>query len=86
MKPIDRLIHAFGGVRAFQRKLGEKHASLIQGWQETDNVPHYREAQIRAAAKKHAIVLPAEMMAAIFPDEEAASRRKRPTTARKEAA
>lgn len=71
MKPVDQLVEAFGGVRAFQRKLSERHASLIQGWQETGNIPHYREAQIRAAAEKYGVRLPSKLMAELFPKRDA---------------
>lgn len=69
MSTVDQLVEAFGGIRAMQRKLGEKHASLIQGWIETGNIPHYREAQVRAAAEKHGVRLTAKLMAAAFPPQ-----------------
>ncbi len=71
MKPVDELVKAFGGIRAFQRKLGERHASLIQGWQDSGKVPHYRKPQILASAEQHGVELKPELIAALFPDREA---------------
>jgi hypothetical protein len=73
MDPIDQLVEAFGGIRAMQRKLGEKHASLIQGWMETGNIPHYREPQVRAAAKRHRVRVSADLWGRVFSAESKAA-------------
>lgn len=69
MNTVALLIEAFGGIRPMQIKLGEKHASLIQGWLETGNIPHYREAQVRAAAKKHRVRVSADLWSRAFPTQ-----------------
>jgi hypothetical protein len=70
MSAVDQLIDAFGGIRAAQRKLGEKHASTLQSWQKTGSIPHFRAHQIRGAAAEHGVRLPAKLMAALFPPQD----------------
>lgn len=70
MTPVERLIDAFHGLRPLQRALGEKHASLIQGWKEGGRIPHYRKEQVLAAADRCGVKLPDALIAQLFPDQE----------------
>ena len=72
MSPVDKLIEAFGGIRAAQRALDEKHASVLQSWQKSGRIPHYREPQVRQAAEKAGVRLSAKLLAELFPAREAA--------------
>lgn len=70
MTPVEQLVAAFGGIRPMASKLGEKHASLVQGWKEAGSIPHYRRAQIVLAAQQHGIELPGHLVAALFPSHD----------------
>ena len=69
MNPAKEIIRAFGGLRAAQRALGEKHINLLQNWQKTGRIPHYREGQIRGAAERLNVQLPQKVMRSAFPPE-----------------
>lgn len=70
MNLAEQIIEAFGGLRPMAKKLNERHASLIQSWGETGRIPHYRKAQIEAAARAHKIELPPKAMEKLFPSKE----------------
>jgi hypothetical protein len=55
----------FGGLRSTASALGE-HPSLIRKWL-SKRIPHYREAQIRAAADQYDVTLDEKVMARLFP-------------------
>lgn len=72
MNAVEELFALFGGIRKCQRKLGERHASTLQAWQAAGKIPHYRRAQVRAAASQHRIKIPPDLWERIFPTAEAA--------------
>lgn len=63
----DQIITAFGGIRAMQRALREKHPNLVKNWSVSGRIPHYREDQIRRAAAEGGINLPNDAMLQLFP-------------------
>ncbi len=63
----DQIITAFGGIRAMQRALREKHPNLVKNWSASGRIPHYREDQIRRAAAEGRINLPEDAMLQLFP-------------------
>lgn len=63
----DQIITAFGGIRAMQRALREKHPNLVKNWSASGRIPHYREDQIRRAAAEGRINLPEDAMSQLFP-------------------
>lgn len=65
--PAGKIIDAFGGIRAMQRALREKHPNLIKNWSASGRIPHYREDQIRRAAAEQRVNLPEASMLELFP-------------------
>lgn len=63
----DKIIQAFGGIRAMQRALREKHPNLVKNWSVSGRIPRYREDQIRRAAAEGRVNLPENAMSQLFP-------------------
>ena len=53
----DRVITAFGGRAKLARALGLRYTT-VDGWQRSGNIPDWRLAPIRDAARDHNIILP----------------------------
>jgi hypothetical protein len=54
-----QIIKAFGGLRPTARALGHKNVSTVQGWAERGSIPSWRHHEIRIAAERKEIALPA---------------------------
>jgi len=66
--PALAIIEAFGGIRPMAKHLGLA-VSTVQGWKERSAIPASRHDEIRAAARKHAIDIDAEVLRAAAPDD-----------------
>ncbi|AVX04203.1 hypothetical protein MXMO3_01677 [Maritalea myrionectae] len=55
MSNVDKIIHAFGGLRQTSKALGHKHASTVQHWVKTGAIPHWRIQEIEQAAERHSV-------------------------------
>lgn len=64
MSIIEKIIVAFGGLTATGRALGHKNPTTVQGWKDAGRIPHWRHAEIIAAANREGVTLPDEFTAA----------------------
>jgi hypothetical protein len=53
------VIAAFGGLTRTARALGHKNVTTVQGWKRAGRIPHWRQAEILAAAGRESVTLPA---------------------------
>lgn len=67
--PVSQLMALFGGLRPMMAAIGESHPNLLQNWEKTGRIPHYRRAQIDAAIKAAEIKVPARLLDAACPTE-----------------
>lgn len=58
------------GLRKMLRAINEDSPALIQNWESTGRIPHYREAQIRQAVADSGVAVPPELWARLFPARE----------------
>lgn len=70
--PVAHVVRLFGGMDAMRASLRERRRDLIKEWMGRGRIPHFREHQVRAAAKAHRVKVPAELWAELFPEREAA--------------
>ena len=59
--PALEIISLFGGIRPMAHKL-DVPVSTVQGWKERAAIPTNRHDDILAAASRHAVDLPAELL------------------------
>ena len=55
MTDVKQIIERFNGLTAMSRKLGHKNPTTVQGWKESNRIPHWRFHEIAQAAKAHKI-------------------------------
>lgn len=65
--PVTELVNRFGSIRKLLAAMGEGNKpNLVQHWQRTGRIPHYRQAQIQAAARKKRVRLEPELVSRLF--------------------
>lgn len=62
---VEDLIDAFGGLSEMARALGHKHVTTVQGWKESNRIPHWRHREILEAADRHGVNIPASVQASL---------------------
>lgn len=62
MNIAERVIQAFGGQSKTSRALGGTPVSTVDGWRRSGRIPHWRRAEIIAAAERHGVKLPIEFL------------------------
>lgn len=55
------IVDAFGGLTKTATALGHKNVTTVQYWLEKDTIPEWRLHEIRAAAERDGVDLPADL-------------------------
>jgi len=70
--PVTVLVGRFGSIRKLLSAMGEGNKpNLIQHWQKIGRIPHYRRAQIVAAARSKRVRLDDALLDQLFRQEAA---------------
>jgi len=56
----DRVIAAFGGLSATARALKHRNVTTVDGWRRSGRIPRWRCHEIREAAQREGVDLPAD--------------------------
>jgi len=57
----QQVVDAFGGLSATARALGHRHVSTVHGWLKAGRIPGWRYHEIRQAAERDGVELPAAL-------------------------
>jgi hypothetical protein len=68
----ETVIEAFGGLTKTARALGHRNVTTVQWWKKSGRIPAWRRPEIRAAAKRAGLLLPASLLDDV-PSTEAAA-------------
>lgn len=81
--PVAKIIKLFGGIRPMANKL-DVPVSTVQGWKERTAIPANRHDEILAAARRHKVDLPPELLKLSDQEGEQAAAESSPETPTKD--
>lgn len=71
--PVTELISCFDGLRPMLAAIGETSPNLIQHWEKSARIPHYRELQIVSGAERAGVTISSDLLARLFPERRQAT-------------